>query len=88
MQIPDFINGSFEFLAGFFVLNHCLKVLKDKAVKGVNIISTIFFTSWGFWNLYFYPHLDQWYSFYGGLLIVTANFLWVILLLKYKNHQV
>lgn len=85
MQIPDLINGSFEFLAGFFVLNHCRMVLKDKAVAGVSIISIVFFTLWGFWNLYYYPHLDQLWSFYGGMFIVTANTLWVILLIKYKN---
>src|SRR6185436_15953847 len=24
----------------------------------------------GFWNLFYYPHLDQWLSFAGGVLIV------------------
>ena len=87
MNIPDFINGSFEFLAGFMVLLHCRKVLKDKDVKGVSIPATMFFTAWGFWNLYFYPHLDQWLSFYGGLFIVSANLFWVILMLKYKHKH-
>jgi len=82
----DLINGILELLAGLFVLNHCRAVLKDKAVKGVSIISVIFFTTWGFWNLYYYPSLNQWISFYGGIAIVTANTIWVVLLLYYRNE--
>ena len=87
MTYPDFINGSFETLAGFFVLNHCRKLLKDKQIKGVSIISVIFFTFWGFWNLYYYPHLEQWLSFFGGLFIVSANCLWVGLMIYYTRRN-
>jgi len=85
INLPDLINGIFEFSAGFFVLNHCRVVIKEKAVKGVSIISIVFFTSWGYWNLYYYPHLEQWLSFLGGLFIVVANSIWVVLLIKYKR---
>lgn len=85
MMIADLTNGVFELLGGLFVLNHCRAVWKDKAVKGVSIISTMFFTAWGVWNLYYYPSLNQWWSFVGGLAIVAANALWIYLLLKYRN---
>lgn len=81
----DIINGLFELLAGVMILNHCRAVIRDKAVAGVSIISTIFFSLWGVWNLHYYPSLDQWWSFAGGLLIVAANFLWVSLLIKYRT---
>lgn len=81
----DLINGSFEVLAGFMVLNHCRAVLRDKAVAGVSILSTLFFSLWGVWNLYYYPSLNQWLSFMGGIIIVFANILWVCLLIKYKG---
>ena len=81
---PDMINGLFEAVGGALVLNHCRAVLRDKAVAGVSIFSTAVFSLWGFWNLFYYPHLDQWYSFAGGLVIVTANCLWVYLLMKYR----
>ena len=80
---PDVINGTLEMLGGVFVLNHCRAVIRDKAVKGVSIISIVFFSIWGYWNLFYYPHLDQWWSFWGGILIVSANSLWVMLLIKY-----
>ncbi len=84
MITPDLINGIFEILGGFFILNHCRVLYADKSVKGVSILSTVFFCSWGLWNLFYYPSLNQWYSFYGGVFITLANFLWISLLLKYK----
>ncbi len=87
MQIPDLINGSFEFLSGFFVLLNCYRVVKDKDVKGVSIITIMFFTLWGFWNLYYYPYLGQWLSFFGGLFIVSTNCLWVGLMIYYTRKS-
>jgi len=85
-MLPDIINGLFESLAGIFILNNCWRVVKDKSVRGVSIISTAFFTAWGFWNLFYYPHLNQWVSFYSGILIVFANLLWVALMIKYRRN--
>jgi len=87
MSWADVVNGSYELLAGLFVLNHCRVVMKDKSVKGVSIISSIFFTSWGFWNLYYYPSLNQWASFIGGISVVSANVVWVGLMLHYKKKE-
>ena len=85
MSLPDLINGLFELFAGFFVLMHCHRLLKDKQVKGVSLVATTFFTSWGIWNLYYYPHLGQWLSFFGGLSIVCANALWISMMVYYVH---
>ena len=85
MNTPDAINGCLEFLAGFMILNHCRVVLRERVVAGVSIVSTIFFSAWGIWNLWYYPHLGQMLSFYGGLLIVIANCLWVGLMIRFKQ---
>jgi len=87
MSIPDLINGAFELAGGLFVLNHCRAVMRDRAVAGVSIVSTVFFTSWGVWNLYYYPSLSQWASFVGGLFIVAANMVWIGLMLKYRKAK-
>jgi hypothetical protein len=81
----DLINGLFEFVGGLLILNHCRAVLRDKAVAGVSIVSTVVFTFWGVWNCWYYPHLNQWWSFCGGLLIVAANALWVVLMFRYRK---
>ncbi len=82
---PDLVNASFEALAGLAVLDHCRVTLKDKQIHGVSLLSVVFFTTWGLWNMFYYPHLDQWASFAGGLFIVSANFLRVWLILKYRQ---
>lgn len=87
MTWQDFINAFFEFGAGFAVLLHCLQLYKDKIVRGTSVWATSFFFSWGLWNLYYYPHLDQWASFFGGLSIVTANLLWVSMLWYYIRKE-
>lgn len=83
----DFINGAFELLAGFFVFNHCRVLYRHKLVKGVSLVSTLFFSSWGFWNLYYYPSLAQWWSFAGGLSIVSANCLWIAMMVYYIKKE-
>lgn len=86
--LADIVNGLLEMSAGFFVLDHCRHVLREKSVRGVSIPATMFFTTWGVWNLYYYPSLGQWASAIGGLFVVSANLLWVVLLLRYKNAKV
>lgn len=85
MQTPDLVNGAFELFGGAFNWLNVAALLRDKKLRGVSPLPTIVFTTWGFWNLFYYPHLDQWLSFAGGLVIVTANLVWVVLALKYRG---
>jgi len=85
MSLPDFINGLFESCGGFFILFSVIKLHREKTVHGVHWVHTSFFTSWGFWNLYYYPTLDQWFSFYGGLFLVLTNTFWLGQLIYYGN---
>jgi len=82
---PDTINAAFEILGGFFILNHCRVLYKVKAVAGISIASVIFFNVWGFFNLFYYPHLGQTLSFYAAMLITVSNTIWVIMLIKYRH---
>lgn len=87
MTWADGVNGTYEFLAGVFILNNCRVLFNDKKVRGVSIISTAFFTSWGYWNLYYYPSLNQWMSFVGGALLVIVNTLYVSLMIYYMRKE-
>lgn len=83
----DIVNGSFESMGCFFVLLHVLRLLKDKKVRGVSVIATAYFTFWGFWNCYYYPHLGQWVSFVGGTSIALMNSVWVVLIMYYLRKE-
>ncbi len=80
---PDAINGIYETVGGFVLLLHCRQLYKDKKVRGVSLWPTLFFFTWGIWNLYYYPHLNQWWSFAGGIGLVCANCLWSCMLVYY-----
>lgn len=81
----DLTNGLFEVIGSILLWRNVAALLRAKEVRGVHWGATAFFTVWGVWNLYFYPHLGQWFSFAGGLSILAANTAWVVLALKYQG---
>lgn len=85
MSWADATNGLFEVGASFAIGAHCIRLYKDKMVRGVSIPATAFFTTWGFWNLYYYPSLEQTMSFVAGIGVVATNFTWVIMMLYYRR---
>jgi len=80
---PDFFNGLFEFTGALMLARNVLAIYRDKLVRGVHWLPTLFFTAWGFWNLYYYPSLAQWWSFAGGVAIVAVNAVWFALMIYY-----
>lgn len=84
VAIADIINGMFEVFASVFILNHCAVLYRHKKVRGVSIISAVFFLVWGFWNLFYYPHLGQLASFYGGVFVCLANLVWISMMVHYN----
>jgi len=87
MQIPDLINGNFEFIAGILLWLNVFRVYRDKQIQGIHIFPTAFFALWGFWNLFYYPHLGQWLSFVGGIMVVVPNTIWVSLAVYYTKTR-
>lgn len=81
----DITNGLFEALGGGSVWLNVRAILRDKKTRGISPLATTFFTAWGFWNLFYYPHLDQWASFAGGVIIVLGNAAWLALMFKYRK---
>lgn len=86
MSPADVANGLFEVCGGLAVWQNCRRLLRDRQVRGTDWRVTALFTAWGFWNLYYYPSLGQWASFAGGLVIVSGNFFWVALAIRYRDR--
>ena len=82
---PDIFNGLFELFGGLLYILNIKILLRDKVVQGISLLPTVFFTSWGLWNLFYYPHLEQWFSFFGGIVLVLTNAVWLVLALYYKR---
>lgn len=87
LDTPDLMNGIFE-LGGAFALYQNVRTLRqDKMVRGVHWLPTGFFAAWGLWNLFYYPNLDQWFSFFGGVAIVSINLLWLGMMVYYMRKE-
>ena len=84
---PDHINALFQLLGSLFILINVFRINRDKMLAGVSVIPTIYYIVWGFWNLYYYPFLGQWYSFAAGLLVVAANVAWVSMAIYYSRWK-
>ena len=88
-MIPDWINGCFEIAAAGFIMNHVRVLRKFRQPFGVSVLSVTFFALWGFWNIFYYPHLGQWFSFVGGLVVVITNVVYIAtLILLRKQHRI
>ena len=82
---PDLINGLFEVVAGILLSINVRRLYRDKKLYGVSIIPTAFFVMWGYWNLYFYPTVGCMLSFFGGILVVAVNTVWVVQMIYYSR---
>jgi hypothetical protein len=83
----DHVNGLFEMVGSVAIWLHVRRLMIDKQVRGASWGATAFFMAWGYWNLYYYPHLGQWASFVGGCSIVVANTAWLVLMLYYIARE-
>lgn len=81
---PDLINGLIECGFGLMRLLDIKAAYKAKRVQGVSLIPVVAACGWGVWNIYFYNHIDQWYSFLGGLVILSTNLWWLYVAIKYR----
>ena len=84
-MLADLVNGSFEALGAVTVWQNVRAIRRDRKVMGVDWRVTMFFTSWGIWNLYYYPSLGQWLSFAGGISICAMNIIWLYYAIALKR---
>lgn len=87
MQLPDLINAVFEFGIGLLAIGNIKAILRDKCVKGVFWPVQLWAMAWGYYNLFYYWHLDQYLSWTAGLTITATNTAWVILCLYYMKND-
>lgn len=83
----DKINALFE-LGGFLaVVASIISARKAGTVVGVSWLTPCFFSAWGYWNLLFYPMLDQAWSAAAALLLAAANSYWLWLIWMYRQER-
>ncbi len=80
----DLINGIFESVGGLVMWLNVYKIFKDKIVRGFYLPCCVFFGVWSLWNLYYYPCLNQPFSFIGGVCLASGNCVWLFLAFYFK----
>lgn len=80
---PDTINGLYEMLGCVFISLSIRKLYQDKTVAGYHWGSLAFFTTWGYWNMYYYPLLNQWWSTIGAIATALTNTLYLAMMIYY-----
>jgi hypothetical protein len=56
-------------------------------VRGTSLLTVLFFTLWGGWNLYYYPSLGQTLSGACALLVTVTNALYLLLALRFRRAE-
>ena len=87
MISPDLINAAFEVFGSLATWGTFAAIRKDKGYAGIRLPIMAFFTSWGFWNLYFYAHLIQWVSLVASLSLTGGNVAVIIAMLWYGRKR-
>jgi hypothetical protein len=79
----DAFNAFLEFAAVFAVLASVRKLVRDRKVRGLapSHMAYGFFSA--SWFLYYYAHLDQWWSFWVSALYWFTFAAWVVLALYF-----
>ncbi len=83
----DLVNGTLEFIGSAMLWANVYRLHRDKRTHGVTWYATAFFMFWGYFNLLYYPNLDQWFSFAGGVSLVLANTVWLGQMLYYQRRN-
>lgn len=88
MQYNDLINGLFELGGAVVTWMNVYKLYQDRIIKGVFWPVWIFFSTWGLWNLYYYPSVGHFISFYTGIVLVSGNITWCTMAFIDKRKEV
>jgi len=83
----DHINALFELAGALFLIPSLVSAFRGRVVQGVHWLTPMFFWSWGMWNVFYYPSLDQWMSFCAGIVLALANTVWLYAVFKFSPSK-
>jgi uncharacterized membrane protein YfcA len=86
-ELMDLANACFEGGGSIFILNHARVLLQQKMVRGVSMLSVFFFSCWGVFNIFYYSHLEQQFSWYAGICVLLANTFYLSLIIHYRRKE-
>jgi O-antigen ligase len=83
----DHVNAGFELAGACCRAYDCWRLYKAKRYSGVHPASTIFFFSWGLWNIILFTGIPNFlYSLTCSVFLCSMNAVWLILAYIYRNN--
>ena len=79
----DVVNSALELLAVAAVTSSIRTMLRDKRVRGISPWHIGYALLSASWFVYYYAHLDQWWSFSAAVAYWLATGAWVGLVVYY-----
>ena len=83
---PDLLNAAFEAAGVAFLTLSVKRLHREKRVAGVSPIHVAFFCVWGYWNLFYYPSLGQWWSAAAAGALALLQTVWLGQLIYYSRR--
>ena len=80
----DFITSLFQAGAVLFLLLNVRQLWRDKELKGISLWMILYFTLWGYWGIYMFWDLKQYWSMLTNIGIAGAYTVWIGLAAFYK----
>lgn len=84
----DIVNSFFELAMFFASIINIHRLYEHKTIRGIHWLTVVIASLWGVWNLFYYPSLNQWWSFSAGILLVISNSIWLFLVFYYAKYNV
>ena len=81
------INSIFEGGGALLLFMNIVRLYKDKQVRGFHWLPTLFFALWSVYNLFYYTHLNQMFSFAGACLMALFNMTFAIMAIYYIRKE-
>lgn len=83
----DIINGLFEVVGAFAGIANCVRLHKDKQVKGYAWQVAVFFLIWYWWFVFYYCTLNQVFSMVVGVVAAIIDTIWVLQFFYWSTRE-
>ncbi len=85
--LSDITMGLIQVISAGFLSKSVWMLYQAKIVRGVSAVTVAFWVAWGLWDLYYFPSLNQWWAFSGGVIVTLMNALYVGLIVRYNYRE-
>lgn len=83
----DQANAALEMGGAFLRTLDCIKLFQHKRFVGGHLGTALYFLLWGVFNVFFYPSLNQVWSFWAALALMVINGLWFVMAVYYNHFR-